>query len=192
MTSPTTAAAPTATTTMRAVVQDGYGAADVLRHAEVPVPRTLKDDEVLVRVHAAGLDRGTWHLMTGTPYAVRLVMGLRRPKQPVLGLDLAGTVAAVGSAVTRFAVGDEVYGIGSGQLRRVRRRAGGQARGQARQPHLRAGSGDPGLRDHGPPGGHRHRAASRRASASSSPAPRAGSAASPSRSPSPPARRSPA
>jgi NADPH:quinone reductase-like Zn-dependent oxidoreductase len=65
-------------------------------------------------VHAAGLDRGTWHLMTGTPYAVRLATGLRRPRQPVPGLDLAGTVVAVGAAVTRFAVGDEVYGIGTG------------------------------------------------------------------------------
>jgi NADPH:quinone reductase-like Zn-dependent oxidoreductase len=100
--------------TMRAVVQDGYGGAEVLRPAERPVPQSLDDDEVLVRVHAAGLDRGTWHLMTGTPYAVRLVTGLRRPKQPVPGLDLAGTVAAVGAGVTRFATGDEVYGIGTG------------------------------------------------------------------------------
>jgi len=109
-----TASAPSAVTTMRAIVQEGYGDADVLHPAERPLPRALRDDEVLVRVHAAGLDRGTWHLMTGTPYAVRLAMGLRRPRQPVPGLDLAGTVAAVGSAVTRFAVGDEVYGIGTG------------------------------------------------------------------------------
>ena len=95
-------------------MQEAYGDAEVLRPAERPLPRALRDDEVLVRVHAAGLDRGTWHLMTGTPYAVRLVMGLRRPKQPIPGLDLAGTVAAVGTAVTRFAPGDEVYGIGTG------------------------------------------------------------------------------
>jgi NADPH:quinone reductase-like Zn-dependent oxidoreductase len=80
----------------------------------LPLPRALRDDEVLVRVHAAGLDRGTWHLMTGTPYAVRLAMGLRRPRQPVPGLDLSGTVAEVGAAVTTFAPGDEVFGIGSG------------------------------------------------------------------------------
>ena len=111
-----TAARPTTTmiSTMRAIVQEAYGDADVLRPAERPLPRALRDDEVLVRVHAAGLDRGTWHLMTGTPYAVRLAMGLRRPRQPVPGLDLAGTVAAVGAAVTRFAAGDEVYGIGTG------------------------------------------------------------------------------
>ncbi len=108
-----TAVQPT-TTTMRAIVQEAYGDADVLQPAERPLPRALRDDEVLVRVHAAGLDRGTWHLMTGTPYAVRLAMGLRRPRQPVPGLDLAGTVAAVGAAVTRFAPGDEVFGIGSG------------------------------------------------------------------------------
>ena len=108
-----TAARPS-TTTMRAIAQDSYGDAGVLRPAERPLPRALRADELLVRVHAAGLDRGTWHLMTGTPYAVRLVMGLRRPKQPIPGLDLAGTVAAVGTAVTRFAPGDEVYGIGTG------------------------------------------------------------------------------
>ena len=101
---------------MRAVVQDGYGTADVLRPTEVPAPGPLRDGEVLVRVHAAGLDRGTWHLMTGTPYAVRLAFGLRRPRQPVLGLDLAGTVAEVGAAVTRFAAGDEVYGVGKGSF----------------------------------------------------------------------------
>jgi NADPH:quinone reductase-like Zn-dependent oxidoreductase len=108
-----TAARPT-TTTMRAIVQEAYGDAEVLRPAERPLPRALRDDEVLVRVHAAGLDRGTWHLMTGTPYAVRLAMGLRRPRQPVPGLDLAGTVTQVGTAVSRFAPGDEVYGIGTG------------------------------------------------------------------------------
>jgi NADPH:quinone reductase-like Zn-dependent oxidoreductase len=108
-----TSARPT-TTTMRAVVQEAYGGTEVLELAEHPLPRALRDDEVLVHVHAAGLDRGTWHLMTGTPYAVRLAMGLRRPRQPVPGLDLAGTVAAIGAAVTRFAVGDEVYGIGTG------------------------------------------------------------------------------
>ncbi len=115
MTSTTTSATTNArTTTMRAIAQEAYGDAEVLRLAVLPLPRALRDDEVLVRVHAAGLDRGTWHLMTGTPYAVRLVMGLRRPRQPIPGLDLAGTVTAVGAAVTRFAPGDEVFGIGTG------------------------------------------------------------------------------
>jgi len=100
---------------MRAIVQDGYGSADVLRLAQVALPQ-IADTEVLVRVHAAGLDRGTWHLMTGRPYLLRLAFGLRRPKNPVPGRDVAGTVVAVGSAVTRFAAGDQVYGIGPGSF----------------------------------------------------------------------------
>src|SRR5213078_5091376 len=97
----TTTAVPGAVATMRAIVQTGYGDADVLHAAERPLPRALRDDEVLVRVHAAGLDRGTWHLMTGTPYAMRLAFGLRGPrKNPVPGLDVAGTVAAVGAEVS--------------------------------------------------------------------------------------------
>jgi NADPH:quinone reductase-like Zn-dependent oxidoreductase len=67
-----------------------------------------------VRVHAVGLDRAVWHVMTGTPYAGRLAFGLRRPRNPVLGLDVAGTVVALGPGVTRFAEGDEVYGFGRG------------------------------------------------------------------------------
>ncbi len=102
-------------TTMRAVVQNRYGSSEVLRLTQVPVPAVGPND-VLVRVHAAGLDRGTEHLMTGKPYAMRPVTGLRRPKNPVSGRDVAGTVAEVGSAVTRFAVGDEVYGIAPGSF----------------------------------------------------------------------------
>ena len=101
--------------TMRAVVQDGYGTSEILGLEDRPVP-TVKADQVLVRVHAAGLDRGTWHLMTGTPYAVRLAMGLTRPRQPILGRDLAGVVEAVGADVTRFAPGDEVFGMGTGSF----------------------------------------------------------------------------
>ena len=102
-------------TTMRAMVQNIYGSADVLRLAQIdrPVPAA---GEVLVQVVAAGLDRGTWHLMTGTPYLMRLVCGLRGPRNPVLGRDVAGTVVAVGSEVTRFVIGDEVYGMGSGSF----------------------------------------------------------------------------
>ena len=99
--------------TMRAVVQRRYGPAEVLHLDEVPRPE-VTGDGVLVRVHAAGLDRGTWHLMTGLPYLSRLAFGLRRPKNPVPGSDVAGTVVAVGPAVTRFTVGDEVYGTGRG------------------------------------------------------------------------------
>jgi NADPH:quinone reductase-like Zn-dependent oxidoreductase len=99
--------------TNRAIVQDAYGSADVLRLARVARPEVAAN-EVLLRVHAAGLDRGTWHLMTGRPYLLRLAFGLRAPKNPVPGLDVAGTVVALGSAVTRFAVGDEVFGFGQG------------------------------------------------------------------------------
>jgi NADPH:quinone reductase-like Zn-dependent oxidoreductase len=76
----------------------------------------VADNEVLLRVHAAGLDRGAWHLMTGRPYLLRVGFGLRKPKNPVLGREVAGTVVAAGPAVTRFATGDEVYGIGHGSF----------------------------------------------------------------------------
>lgn len=102
--------------TMRAIVQDRYGSADVwrLEHIEPPTPG---EDEVLIRVHAAGLDRGTWHTMTGQPYLMRVMgFGFRRPKQRVPGLDVAGVVVAVGSAVTRFAAGDEVFGVSRGSF----------------------------------------------------------------------------
>jgi NADPH:quinone reductase-like Zn-dependent oxidoreductase len=98
--------------TMKAIVQDAYGTEDVLEYRDIgkPVPQ---DDEVLVRVRAAGLDRGVWHVMTGLPYLVRVVvptMGLGRPKVPVRGMDLAGRVEAVGGRVTRFQPGDAVFG----------------------------------------------------------------------------------
>lgn len=102
--------------TMRAVVQDTYGDADTLRVERTARP-AVGPDEVLVRVHAAGLDRGTWHLMTGKPYLMRVVgMGFRGPKIRVPGRDLAGTVASVGDAVTGFTVGEEVYGVGRGSF----------------------------------------------------------------------------
>jgi NADPH:quinone reductase-like Zn-dependent oxidoreductase len=101
--------------TMQAVVQDRYGSSEVLRLAAVARPR-IKDHEVLVRVRAAGLDRGTWHLMTGRPYAIRLGLGFRGPRNPVIGRDLAGTVEEVGKDVRRFGVGDEVFGIGNGSF----------------------------------------------------------------------------
>ncbi len=101
---------------MQAIVQDSYGTADVFRHERTHRPE-IADDEVLVRVHAAGLDRGTWHLMAGKPYLIRVMgFGFRRPKNRVPGLDVAGTVVAIGSAVTRFSVGDEVYGIARGSF----------------------------------------------------------------------------
>lgn len=102
-------------TTMRAIVQEAYGTAEVLRPGTLDVP-SPGSTEILVRVRAAGLDRGTWHLMTGLPRLARLMSGLRTPKRRVPGLDLAGTVVAVGSDVTGFSPGDEVYGIGAGSF----------------------------------------------------------------------------
>ncbi|MDH4148714.1 MAG: NAD(P)-dependent alcohol dehydrogenase [Acidimicrobiia bacterium] len=99
---------------MRAVIQRRYGDASVLELAEVARP-SIGPDEVLVEVRAAGLDRGTEHLLTGRPWLVRVAgFGVRRPKQPVPGLDVAGLVVDVGADVTRFAVGDEVFGIARG------------------------------------------------------------------------------
>ncbi len=99
---------------MKAIVQDTYGSTDVLELRDIDKPE-IADDEVLVRVRAAGVDRGVWHVMTGLPYPIRLAgYGLRAPKTPVAGMDLAGVVEAVGKDVTRFQPGDEVFGIGKG------------------------------------------------------------------------------
>ena len=99
---------------MKAIVRDVYGSADGLQLRDIDTPG-IADDEVFIRVHAAGVDRGVWHVMTGLPYPLRLAgYGLRAPKNPVLGADVAGVVEAVGSDVTRFHIGDEVFGIGKG------------------------------------------------------------------------------
>jgi NADPH:quinone reductase-like Zn-dependent oxidoreductase len=101
--------------TMRAITQDVYGSAEVLHLAQIPRP-VPAEHEVLVQVRAAGLDRGVWHLTRGLPYLARLAFGLRKPKNPVPGMDLAGIVVAAGPAVTRFAVGDAVFGSGRGSF----------------------------------------------------------------------------
>jgi NADPH:quinone reductase-like Zn-dependent oxidoreductase len=95
---------------MRAVVRDAYGEVDVLRLGEIATP-VAGEGEVLLRVVAAGVDQGVWHLLTGTPYAMRLAgFGVRAPKNPLLGWDVAGRVEAVGAGVTTFRPGDEVFG----------------------------------------------------------------------------------
>jgi NADPH:quinone reductase-like Zn-dependent oxidoreductase len=99
---------------MQAIVQDTYGSADVLELRTIDTP-TIGEDEVLVQVRAAGLDRGVWHLMTGLPYPIRVAgYGLRSPKMATRGRELAGVVTDVGAKVTRFTPGDEVFGIGEG------------------------------------------------------------------------------
>jgi NADPH:quinone reductase-like Zn-dependent oxidoreductase len=99
---------------VRAIVQDRYGSSDTWRLTDIDRP-VIKPDEVLLHVHAAGLDRGTWHMMTGRPYLMRILgFGLRSPKNRVPGLAVAGIVAAIGENVTRFAVGDEVFGVSRG------------------------------------------------------------------------------
>ncbi len=101
---------------MRAIVQGAYGTVGVLRPTRTARP-AIADNEVLIRVRTAGLDRGTWHMMAGKPYLLRAIgFGFRRPKNPVPGIDVAGAVVAIGSAVTRFAVGDEVYGMSRGSF----------------------------------------------------------------------------
>jgi NADPH:quinone reductase-like Zn-dependent oxidoreductase len=95
---------------MKAIVQDGYGSADILQLREIDQP-SPGDGEVLVQVRAAGADPGVWHLMTGVPYLMRVIgFGFRRPKVPVRGLALAGVVAAAGPGATRFQPGEEVFG----------------------------------------------------------------------------------
>lgn len=95
---------------MKAMTQNRYGSADVLELEEIDRPAAL-DDEVLVRVRAAGVGPDVWHLMTGRPYVVRLMgVGLRKPKARVVGRDFAGSVAEVGKHVAQFQPGDEVFG----------------------------------------------------------------------------------
>ena len=101
---------------MKAIIRDAYGSVQVLRLAETGKP-VAREGEVLVRVHAAGVDQGVWHLMTGMPYARRLAgFGVRAPKNPLLGYDVAGRVEAVGAQVTEFQTGQEVFGTCRGSF----------------------------------------------------------------------------
>jgi NADPH:quinone reductase-like Zn-dependent oxidoreductase len=100
---------------MRAVVQDRYGSPDVLEVRDIGTPAPRRG-EVLVRVLAAGVDPSVWHLMTGVPYLVRPFLGVRRPRNRVRGIDLAGRVEVVGPDVTRFRPGDDVFGTCDGSF----------------------------------------------------------------------------
>jgi NADPH:quinone reductase-like Zn-dependent oxidoreductase len=106
----------TAEGTIQAIVQDTYGSADVLRLTRIARPE-IGDSEVLIRVHAASVHVGDWHVMTGMPYLLRVVgFGFRAPKARVRGMDVAGTVEAVGENVTQFQAGDEVLGTCNGSF----------------------------------------------------------------------------
>ena len=106
---------PKAGSVRRAIVQDRYGSADVLELREVVVPK-LGEEEVLVRVRAAGCGPDVWHVMTGLPYLARLMLGLRKPKLAVRGGDVSGVVEAVGASVRGLKVGDEVMGVAAGSF----------------------------------------------------------------------------
>src|SRR5688572_23621320 len=98
---------------MKTIVQDAYGSSDVLEFRDIDKPE-IGDNQVLVHVHAAGVNPADWAIMSGLPYIARPVYGLRKPKVAIRGTDVAGVVVAIGSAVTRFSVGDEVYGSANG------------------------------------------------------------------------------
>lgn len=100
---------------MKAIVQDTYGAAEVLELREIDQP-AIGERDVLIRVRAAGVNLADWAVMSGLPYIARPVYGLRRPKNPVRGTDVAGIVEAVGAGVTRFRPGDEVFGAAEGSF----------------------------------------------------------------------------
>jgi NADPH:quinone reductase-like Zn-dependent oxidoreductase len=95
---------------MKAIVRSQYGSADVLRLAEVEQPVVLEQDAVLVKIRATSVNAADWHLMRGTPYFIRLMYGVRQPQNIFLGADMAGEVVSVGSGVTQFKPGDQVFG----------------------------------------------------------------------------------
>src|SRR5262249_31505866 len=98
---------------MKAIVYHRYGGPEVLEYAEIDRP-TPGDDEVLVRVRAASVNPFDWHFMRGLPYGVRIIAGIGKPKNPRLGVDVAGVVEAVGKNVNRWKGGDEVFGSSRG------------------------------------------------------------------------------
>jgi NADPH:quinone reductase-like Zn-dependent oxidoreductase len=137
---------------MKAVVQRRYGSA-VLGDLDVPVPG---QGEVLLEVRAAGVDMGTWHLLTGKPYLLRFIgFGLRGPRSPVPGRDVAGVVSAVGPGVSEFAVGDEVFGTCEGAFAefavapvcRLARKPAGLSFAEAAAVPISGGTALQGLRD---------------------------------------------
>ena len=103
---------------MKAIVQRRYGSPDWLELRDVAKP-VVGETDVLVRVHAASVNAADWHFLTGIPYVLRLASGILRPRRTIPGRDLAGRVEAVGGSVTRFRVGDEVFGTPGDELRNI-------------------------------------------------------------------------
>src|SRR5688572_2210846 len=102
-------------TAMKAIVQTAYGSPDVLELWDINIP-TIDDNGILVEVHAAAVNALDWHATRGMPYLIRMGSGLRKPKPSVLGVDLAERVKAVGTKVTRFKPGDDVFGGTTGSF----------------------------------------------------------------------------
>src|SRR5919204_6450404 len=100
---------------MKAIVQDRYGSADVLQYRDIDDP-SVRDDEVLLRVHAAGCGPDVWHLMTGLPFLVRLMPGFHKLRARTPGQDVAGTIVAAGAYATGFRPGDQVMGTANGSF----------------------------------------------------------------------------
>ena len=100
---------------MKAIVREKYGSPDVLELKDVERP-VIDDDSILVRVRAASINAYDWHMLRGSPYLVRMVAGLRKPKSIAMGMDVAGQVEAIGKNVTAFRPGDEVFGSRHGSL----------------------------------------------------------------------------
>jgi NADPH:quinone reductase-like Zn-dependent oxidoreductase len=104
---------PIADTTMRAVVARRYGTPDEMHIETVPVP-TPAEGQVLVQVEASSLNALDWHYVTGSPYFMRMMSGVRRPKRVIHGADIAGTIVEVGAGAAPYAVGQRVFGVGDG------------------------------------------------------------------------------
>src|SRR3954471_23045029 len=127
---------------MKAIVQDTYGSAKVMQLRDIDKPE-IGANEVLIRIQAASVNPADWAIMSGLPYVARPVYGLRKPKISVRGTDVAGTVEAVGAGVTRFHVGDEVYGSSNGSYAEYAAAAEDQLAPKANQPtpaHAGAGA----------------------------------------------------
>ena len=135
---------------MKAIVYHEYGSPDVLKLEDVDTP-VVKDDEVLVRVRASSANPADWHFMRGVPYVMRPQAGLRKPKNGVLGRDIAGQVEAVGKDVKGFRPGDEVFAnVESGGFAEYASVSEGLLVAETRQPDVRASGGGTSGRVDGP------------------------------------------